>query len=460
MLDHRARSFAKLILLLTALGVAACGANVVGPTGAKAGTGLSPSALSLEFQKETPLSQESVFYTFQGKADGGNPYAGLLAGNSAFYGTTFLGGAKGNYGTVFELSPSGAKTILYTFQGGTDGANPQAGLMSRKGVLYGDTAFGGDTTQCPKSPSSPGGCGTVFALTPSGSGYGERVIYAFQNGSDGNNPVGGLLSDNRGDIYGTTVLGGGNMVCAGGCGIVFKLSPSGSSFSETVLYRFQGGADGEGPRGTLIADTKGALYGTTEFGGSGTCSDPSGVSGCGTVFKLTPSPSGYAESVIYSFQGGSDGQFPRSALLAGKKGAFLGATVQGGPAKRGTLYKLTPSGLNYSERVIYAFKGAPDGQSPSDENGLYANDSGVLFGTTSFGGKAACGCGTVFEAVPSGSSYAETVLHSFKGGSDGSDPRGSVIMDAAGALYGTAFTGATKVRGCTGGCGVVFKLSP
>jgi uncharacterized repeat protein (TIGR03803 family) len=439
-----------------ALAVAACGTNAVTPTGGNPAMGLSPVALSREFQK----AQESVFYTFQGKADGGNPYAGLLAGNGAFYGTTFLGGAKGNYGTVFELSPLGAKTILYTFQGGTDAANPQAGLIARKGVLYGDTAFGGDTTQCPKSPSSPGGCGTVFALAPSGSGYDEHVIYAFQNGNDGNNPVGGLLGDKRGDIYGTTVVGGGTTACAGGCGTVFRLSPSGSRYNETVLYRFQGGADGEGPRGTLIADGKGALFGTTEFGGNGTCSDPSGLSGCGTVFKLTPSASGYTERVIHNFQGGvSDGQFPRSALVA-EKAVFLGATVQGGSAQRGTLYKLTPSGSSYSERVVYNFKGAPDGQSPADENGLYANGSGALFGTTSLGGTAACGCGTIFEAVRTGSGYAETVLHSFKGGSDGSDPRGSVIVDAAGTLYGTAFTGASKVRGCTGGCGVVFNLSP
>ncbi len=421
------------------------------------GAGMPPSAVSWASANKPSLTQESVIYTFQGGSDGGNPFAGLLARSRELYGTTFSGGTgpSGGNGTVFKLSPSGTKSILYTFQGGTDAANPQAGLIRKNGVLYGDTDYGGGATQC------TGGCGAVFALTPSGSAYTERVIYAFQGGSDGASPVGGLLSDASGALYGTTVDGGGATACTGltpGCGTVFKLTPSGSNYTETVLHSFQGGSDGAGPRGTLIADNTGALYGTTYYGGSGTCSDPSGFTGCGTAFKLTPSGSGYIESVIYNFQGGTnDGANPRSALLR-KNGALYGATTHGGAHGAGTVFELT--GSSYTERVLYSFLGGRDGRSPSDEDGLRADSNGALYGTTTFGGVAVCvaGCGTVFKLTPSGSNYTETVLHRFQGPGDGKNPRGSVTAGVAGALYGTTSGGANHA--CSGGCGTVFKVAP
>jgi uncharacterized repeat protein (TIGR03803 family) len=453
---------------LSAALLAACGGTNIGtPTSGGAGIGPSPSAASRASAYSTPM-QESVVYNFQGGTDGTNPYGGLLDKNSEFYGTTFAGGAgpSGGYGTVFKVSPAGAESVIYTFQGGTDGLGPQAGLIAGKsGVLYGDTNFGGSTTLC-----NGHGCGTVFELVPKGSGYTERVLYAFQRGTDGGAPVASLLTDKSGAIYGTTIHGGGANECAPagiGCGTAFKLSPSASGYTERVIYSFQGGSDGAVPAVALIADSKGVLYGTTVYGGTGNCSSGSFGPGCGTVFKLTPSGSGYAETVLYAFKGGpKDGANPRAALLARKNGALFGTTQAGGSkAGNGTVFELMRSGSGYTERVLYRFKGGKDGADPDAAPGLHAGANGALYSTTAFGGGAtACtgGCGTVFKLTPSGSGYTETVLHTFKGGSDGATPYGSVAADAAGRLYGTTWVGGSGT--CSGssgvGCGTVFRLLP
>jgi uncharacterized repeat protein (TIGR03803 family) len=410
----------------------------------------------------TPLAGYQILYTFQGGTDGAEPYAGLLAAGGEFYGTTFTGGASNGYGTVFQLSPSGTKTVLYTFQGGNDAANPQAGLIAGNGgVLFGNTVYGGGASLCSN------GCGTVFELTPSGSGYSERVLHAFQGGSDGAGAVGSMMIDRSGALYGTTEIGGGASACSTsgvtGCGTVFKLTPSGSGYTESVLYSFQGGNDGIRPVGTLIADAHGALYGTTEYGGGvSACTSGSGNAGCGTIFKLTRSGSGYTETVLYRFQGGTtDGWLPRSALLFGTgsdSGTLYGVTVHGGTSNAGTVYTLTSSGFGYTEHVLHSFSGS-DGYFPFDENGLYfgrcqsSRNARCLFGTTAAGGTAKCFCGTVFRLTLSGT---EKVLHSFKGGrrTDGSDPRGSLVADAAGTLYGTTFGGGLRQGG------IIFKVSP
>jgi uncharacterized repeat protein (TIGR03803 family) len=409
-----------------------------------------------------------VIYRFRGGSDGSGLYGSLVAENGALYGTTFGGGIGGSgygNGTVFKMSSSGAKTILYAFQGGSDGANPQDGLNAGSGgILYGDTDYGGGSASC------PAGCGVVYEMLPSGSGYSEKVIYAFAGGADGALPLSGLLVDHSGAIYGVTVDGGGSAACTDpsgvtGCGTAFKLTPSGSGFSESVLYRFQGGNDGAGPRGTLIEDGSGALYGTTlAGGGSSACTSPSGDSGCGTVFKLTPSSSGYSESILYSFQGGSDGWYPRAALVAGSGGALVGATLHGGTYganNLGTIFKLTPSGSSYAKQTLFSFNGA-DGALPFDENGLIADGHGNLYGTTSVGGRVArgqCFCGVVFKLAPSGSGYSESVLYKFQGtrAHDGVQPRAALTMDSSGELYGVTTVGGLVKNG---GYGTVFKLAP
>jgi len=228
----------------------------------------------------SPKGTETVLYNFAGGTDDGeNPNGSLIfdsAGN--LYGTTLHGGIDNPYcvaacGTVFELTPSGTETVLYRFKGGPDGGNPIAGLvMDAQGNLYGTTLFGGT--------SEGNGWGTVFEITAGGE---EIVLYRFTGEMDGGEPYGGLLLDYQGNLYGTTFYGGGTSCYENaGCGTVFKLSPTGV---ETVLYRFQGGADGEGPYG-VVADAQGNLYGVTAFGGNYNiaCSQR----GCGVAFKVTP----------------------------------------------------------------------------------------------------------------------------------------------------------------------------
>ena len=268
---------------------------------------------------------------------------------------------------------------------------------------------------------------------------------------------------------------GGSTACTNssgvsdGCGTVFKLTPSGSSYTEAILHSFQGGSDGAAPSDALIADSTGALHGTTQFGGGATACTGTGIdsgySGCGTVFKLTPSGSGYTEKILHVFKGGTkDGSRPRSALLAGKNGIFYGLTVNGGAAGSsctlngivgcGTIFEVSKSG---KERVLHSFGlVAGDGQLPFDENGFHADKSGGLYGTTELGGEAKCTtCGTVFKLTPSGSSYTETVLYRFTKQKDGTEPRSSLVADAAGTLYGADWLGGLKQS-----YGIVFSVAP
>jgi uncharacterized repeat protein (TIGR03803 family) len=238
--------------------------------------------------KLDPSGSESVLYSFKGPPDGAFPEAGLImdaAGN--LYGTTRLGGAfcgpEGGCGTVFKLDPSGGESVLYSFKGSPDGANPFAGLiMDTAGNLYGTTASGGFTAE----GCNPG-CGTVFKLDPSGT---ESLLYSFKDLPDGDSPMAGLIMDAAGNLYGTTIAGGTigqNQLCnypPVGCGTIFKLDPSGT---ESVLYSFEGSLDGWAPLAGLIMDMAGTLYGTAYVGGFTGGSCPLGL-GCGTVFKLSP----------------------------------------------------------------------------------------------------------------------------------------------------------------------------
>jgi uncharacterized repeat protein (TIGR03803 family) len=212
---------------------------------------------------------------------------------------------------------------------------------------------------------------------------------------------GGLIADKGGALYGTTGAGG-DPACDFGCGTVFRLAPSGSGYVETLLYRFQGGTDGFFPVAGLVADESGALYGTTAFN--------SPYYRGGTVFKLTPSGSGYAKTTLYSFRGGAiDGDMPFARLLLDPSGALYGTTLAGGPQQNGTVFKLTPTPSGYQESIIHFFQGY-DGELP--EAGLIADAHGSLYGTTTAGGTARCRkdvyCRVVFKLMPSSSGYAIT----------------------------------------------------
>jgi uncharacterized repeat protein (TIGR03803 family) len=398
-----------------------------------------------------------VLHSFAGSpTDGAIPGAGLIqdtAGN--LYGSTVYGGAESSAcwselecGVVFRLSPTGAETVLYRFSGGADGGNPGSLIRDAAGNLYG-TAYAGGAKS---STCQFGTCGVVFKLSLSGT---ETVLYSFTGGADGGNPGGdALVRDAAGNLYGTASGGGASNACFGGpCGVVFKLSPAGT---ETVLHTFTGGADGGVPFAGLTRDAAGNLYGTTGHGGA---------SGNGVVFELIrcdSAPSGYDFKVLYTFTGGADGgPFP-SGLIQDTAGNLYGTTEEGGSRACspgcGTVFKVGPTG---SQTVLYRFTGGADGAFPG--GGLTRDTAGNLYGTTLAGGveSSACQggqptCGVVFRLSPTGT---EKVLHSFTG-FDGAQPSTSLIQDAGGNLYGTTGFGGTNTCYPPYGCGVVFRLTP
>ena len=383
-------------------------------------------------------SAEKVLYTFKGGSDGANPAAGLISDDSGnLFGTTQEGGNAScdqrGCGTVFELAPDGAETILYVFQGGSDGDTPAGSLISDKsGNLFGMAAFGGvDGTGC----SPYGGCGTVFKIAPGGT---ETVLYTFQGGSDGYGPSGALSKDKAWNLYGTTALGGSGNCGDLGCGTVFKIAPDGT---KTTLHAFQGGSDGSDPLGGLIMDSAGNLYGTTPAGGSQiSC----GSSGCGTVFRIAPDGT---ETVLYAFQGGSDGDEPLAGLIMDGAGNLYGTTGYGGDGACylrggcGTVFRLAPDG---TESTLHVFGGDNDGLIPGA--GLIMDKVGNLYGTTESGGQSACrryGCGTVFRLAPDGT---ETILYSFQR-NHGTGPTSSLLAGKNGELYGTTTAGGVYNHG-------------
>jgi uncharacterized repeat protein (TIGR03803 family) len=349
--------------------------------------------------------------------------------------------------------PAISEQVLYKFcpqVGCTDGTNPSAGLiMDASGNLYGTTINGG----------SHGFAGTVFKLAPSGTGWAETVLYNFcsqggGNCTDGYNPSVALIMDGSGNLYGTTDGGGSH-----GGGTVFKLAPSGTGWSETVLYNFCSQTncpDGYAPQGSLILDGSGYLYGIASAGGNS--------QNLGVAYRLAPSGTGWVESVLYTFcaQGGSactDGGYPDGGLIMDGSGSLYGTTNHGGSTGRGTVYKITPVSQGWAHTVLYNFcsqTNCADGAYPVA--GLIMDGSGNLYGTTYNAGSHGFG-GTVFKLAQSGTGWAETVLYSFcgQGGNactDGAFPHTDLIMDAAGNLYGTTTSGGS------GGAGSVFRLAP
>jgi uncharacterized repeat protein (TIGR03803 family) len=282
---------------------------------------------------------QTVLYSFTGGADGANPSAGLIrdaAGN--LYGTTNGGGSGSCFGqgcgTVFKLDPSGHETVLHSFTG-ANGANPFAGVtLDAAGNLYGTTSFGGTGSYC---PTCPVGDGTVYKLDPTGH---ETVLYNFDFRLDGGYPLAGVILDAAGNIYGTTY--GGGPPATGFPGVVYKVDPTGH---ETVLYGFAGTTDGNGPIGGMIRDSAGNLYGATEFGGSATANAGANTCGdyqyygCGVVFEVDTT--GH-ETVLYTFAGSAGGGRPKSGVIRDSAGNLYGTTLLGGAAGAGVVFKITP----------------------------------------------------------------------------------------------------------------------
>jgi len=345
------------------------------------------------------------------------------------------------FGVLLSAAWAQTESVLYSFcaQGSpcTDGSTPVAPLiLDQKGNLYGTTEYGG-------AYSVIGG--VVFKLTPAGK---YTVLYSFcaqAKCTDGETPVGGLVLDQKGNLYGTTYNGGNSNCDLGGCGVVFKLTPRGK---ETVLYSFcaqSGCTDGWYAEGGLISDQEGNLYGTTQYGGAYN-------NWGGTVFKVTPRGK---ETVLYSFcaqSGCVDGTQPDGGVVFDQKGNLYGTTYDGGSHNSGVVFKLTPDG---KETVLYSFcaqTNCTDGAGPL--GGIVFDQKGNLYGTTQQGGSY--DRGTVFKVTPNGK---ETVLHSFCRANypctDGAEPLAGPVFDQEGNLYGT-----TSEGGAPGNAGVVFRLTP
>lgn len=364
------------------------------------------AGVTITCQKNT-----TVLYFFQGGSDGTDPVARLLQGaDGNFYGITNSGGTSGD-GTIFEVTPAGVESVLHTFSG-SDGQNPQGGLIENAGgAFFGTTVYGGSS-----------GFGTAFELAANRT---ETVLHSFTKGGDGGYPICSLAEDGSGNLYGTTWGGGLTH------GIVFKI-PSGGS--ETVLHSFANStSDGGYPTAGLILASDGNYYGTTNSGGS---------ANKGTVFKITPSG---VETLLYAFTGGSDGGSPQGPLIQGSDGNFYGTTGAGGAHGDGTVFQVTSNG---TETVMYSFAGGTaDGSDPLA--GLLQASDGNFYGTTNQGGSS--GDGTVFEVTPAG---VETVVYSFTGGAtDGAAPSASLIEGSDGKLYGTTSSGGPN------GYGTVFVVT-
>jgi uncharacterized repeat protein (TIGR03803 family) len=362
--------------------------------------------------------------------------------------------------SAFGVRP---EKVLLSFDN-VNGQYPRGMSMDANGNLWTVTSFGGSGS-CPNL--SVTGCGTVVEFTPSGADWKAKVIYNFRGGNDGADPVGNLVFDSQGNIYGATFYGGGP---DNGEGTVFKLAPVSGGWKESVIYRFhqtKARNDGSGPMAGPIVDAAGNLYGTTAYGGNG-CSE-----NCGTVYELSPAANGtYTETILYNFKGGfssTDGQYPQAPLLLDTHGNLYGTTVTGGdndqtPCKAGVgcgvVFELSLNGSGgWTESVIHNFgSGGEDGVFPYA--GLTLDANGNLYGTTAAGGSDTCSaiyqpyCGIVFELSPSsGGTWPETILHTFSNG-NGFSPQAGLMFDAAGNLYGT-----TNIGGLYD-YGTAFELSP
>jgi uncharacterized repeat protein (TIGR03803 family) len=311
---------------------------------------------------------EMVLHSFGSGTDGASPEGSLiLDAADNLYGTTFSGGPA-NAGIVFKLSPKGAETVLYSFAGGADGANPVAGLaMDKSGNLYGTTSAGGASSS-----------GTVFEISATGK---HAVLYSFGGTNDGTVPVAGVTLDPKGNLYGTTSLGG-----TLGYGTVFELKRSASGWTESILHSFQLQSDGGTPYAGLIFDKSGNLYGAATQGGDGSA-------GGGTVFELTPSGSSWTFTPIYGLAGWNISGSFRDLLYDSATGAIYSTTHCDGQNDAGTVYELTPSSGGWSYTQLYTFTGGTDGLYVFSN--LVMDKAGNLYGTANQGG--ANSMGVIFQ---------------------------------------------------------------
>jgi uncharacterized repeat protein (TIGR03803 family) len=393
----------------------------------------------------------------------------LLCAVSASVYLTACGGGT----TVKTQTPASyySAQVIYNFGASPDGNGPAAGVvLDAKGNLYGTTALGGSFSK-----------GTVYELMSNGGQWTEKVLYNFchpgMHCSDGSLPISKLASDSAGNLYGTASEGGlySEPNSGIGNGVVFELTPQqDGTWTETVLYNFQGGWDGDYPQGgSLLFDKDGSLYGTT-LGGGGT-----GVFGYGngTVFELSPASNGqWTEQVLadFCFLAGlcnpseGEGANPQDGLVFDSGGNLFGVTRIGPPKfgeglpeyGYGTVFELGPTSSDYwSQSWPYNFQSGPtDGATPM--GALTIDSSGAFYGTTSAGGNSTGSpdSGTVFKlALGTDGKWHNSILYNFCAlpvCADGSHPTTGVVFDQSGNLFGTTLNGGKL------DAGIVFKLEP
>jgi uncharacterized repeat protein (TIGR03803 family) len=374
-----------------------------------------------------------------GGTAGANLWSGVIAftkreapAGPRVIGTTLMGGDSNNDGVVYGFTPSKkglwTESVLYTFQGASnsDGSEPvsiykEVDAASPKFLVT--TVAGGANNE-----------GAVEVFLQENHSFDHIFTYSFAGQPDGASPYGPVVADKAGNLYGTTSAGGTD-----NAGTVYRIQPKGSSsYTETVLYSFQSGKDGDQPYAGLIIDAKGGLYGTTVEGGS---------AGYGSVFKLTPTGSGYTKSTLYSFLGPPHSAEPTGGLTAvggglalAAGGKVVGIASSGGSRGYGTVYELTSSGSSYKETVLWNF-GSVSGDGATPYGNVLVDKKGVIYGTTYGGGSGgSSGLGTFFTLTPSsGTAYKENVA-SFTG-KNGANPYAGPSCDADGNLYGTTTAG-------------------
>ena len=320
--------------------------------------------------------------------------------------------------------------ILYSFAGDEDGEYIDSDVaIDAAGNLYGTSVLGGEF-----------GGGTVWQLSPIGDTWVHTVIYSFTGSADGGEPYKGVTLDAAGNLYGTAVTGGSGS-CEGGCGVTYKLTKSGSTWTQSVIHAFNG-ADGSGPGSRVTLDNHGNVYGMTPTGGA---------DGLGTIYRIHPRSDGsWAFRVIHTFTGGADGSSGSAGKMIFRNGHLFGAATTGGLGY-GTVFELRPTTTGeWGFKTLYSFQGAPDGSFPY--GALLFDNDGNIFGTTYYGGTD--GLGTVYQLTRgAGGIWTDQVLYSFQSGQDGNSSISNLVADMAGNLYGTTSEGGL-------GSGTIFKLMP
>jgi uncharacterized repeat protein (TIGR03803 family) len=383
---------------------AACSGSRLTPAGAM------PSTISNVAQRTNVGFGYQVLYRFEGGFYGNEPQAGLTAVKGNLYGSTFDGGVgcgRQGCGVLFSIAPSGAFRVLHRFGGGI--ASPQGGsvatLLFSQGKLYGTPTGIGD-----------GEFGTVYSSSLSGD---YRMLHRFSGGKNGGNPERPLIALGN-ELYGTSSP-------YNAPGTIYKISPSGQ---EQVIWSFKGGVDGSDPTGLVAVNRE--LYGATYSGGK---------IGWGNIFKISTAGK---KQIIHEFKPPYDGQGAMGSMIL-YNGKLYGTTVGGGAHDVGTVYEIDP--VSNRESIVYSFAGSlanPDGANPA---GSLIVVSSNFYGTTQMGGVT--GSGTIFELSPGSS---ERVLHSFAGSGDGWQPVAG-LTELGGKLYGTTPYGGR----C---CGTIFRINP